>query len=226
MHRFWKKVNRGLLLGGILLLGLAVFIAVKEAQFKKEIPAIRENVEGCMQELLEINLTPEGVEPGDYLTEEQRAECRAALEAWFDRYWDPSSIDEQVEFCDADELRSRYLAVLEEMVLDCYYDVQFSITDQDIDVVPSGPDYATVSLFSDTVKATYRGFTADSLFLSQRNVYVEIEEGEVCDPTVFEGVYNVHAQIEFKRVNGEWKIVGFVGNAWHRNSHTKEGVSA
>ena len=225
MHRFWKKVNRGLLLGGVLLLGLIVFIAVKEAQFRQEIPAIRENVEGCMQELLEINITPEGVEPGDSLTEAQKADRRAALEAWFDRYWDPSA-DEEVQYCDADELRTRYLDVLEDMVLDCYYDVQFSITDQDIDVVPNGPDYATVSLFSDTVKATYRGFTADSLFLSQRNVYVEIEEGEVCDPTVFEGVYNVHAEIEFKRVDGEWRIIGFIGTAWHRNSHTKEGVSA
>ena len=69
---FWKKVNRGLLLGATLLIVLVVVIVVGEVRFKQEEPLIKERCEAYLADLCKLQCGVGG-EIGKPLTAEALA---------------------------------------------------------------------------------------------------------------------------------------------------------
>lgn len=74
MKRFLRKMNRGLILAAVVLVGVVIFVTVDNARFKHSKPVIQKQVEEYLEEVKRVNL-----EPG----EEKVDQARKLLE----QYW-------------------------------------------------------------------------------------------------------------------------------------------
>ena len=57
MLNFLRRVNRGVVLAIVLVVGLSAFFVVDNSRFKKEIPEIEELIEEYLQACAEISIT-------------------------------------------------------------------------------------------------------------------------------------------------------------------------
>ena len=55
MKRFWKRVNRGLVLAAVILVGLVIFIQIDQYQFKSAKPEIEQMTREYLTRVKEIN---------------------------------------------------------------------------------------------------------------------------------------------------------------------------
>lgn len=55
MKRFWKRVNRGLVLAAVILVGLVIFIQIDQYQFKSAKPEIEQMTREYLSRVKEIN---------------------------------------------------------------------------------------------------------------------------------------------------------------------------
>ena len=88
MRNFWKKANRGLLLGGVLLLGLVCFVMIKEVQFRVEAPQICDRARETVEAMLNLNVSGETATIGQVRTVESRTREMERAEEMLSEYWD------------------------------------------------------------------------------------------------------------------------------------------
>ena len=245
MKKWWKKINRGLLLGAVLLIGLIGFIVFKEAQFQKEIPTIQDTAEAYIHDLLELNLSLEGENLGKKLTEGQRAEKMAAMDRLIVDYMaDGDGSKGSYHVYTAQQLRDNYEKTLEGKVQTIYRNLDFDIPENRIQVTQEGGDYANVSIYLQNVTVEGRGYL-DQLFggdylkhsydveIYDKGIY-EIVDGEELeeDPIKSEDAwygctYSGNVVLQMKRVDGEWRVTGAYCYTWMQSMQAldeKEGV--
>ena len=188
MKPFWKKVNRGLLLGAALLLALIVLIVVQTISFRKAKPVIREEVRSYVSDLISVTfVTGEEITPGANLTEDQKQARRDKFEKVIETHWQEVSEKELSSgsilnggLTGLDSTRAWF----ENSLLGKKYPIDKLnlpiLMDADISVTANGSGYAvaTVSWFSFSY---------------------------ISDETEVSG--HGYLQLELKRVNGNWKII-------------------
>ena len=59
MKKFLRKVNRGLVLGGVLIIGTTIYIIADLKNFEKEKPAVEQRVTEYTQAVAKFNITPD-----------------------------------------------------------------------------------------------------------------------------------------------------------------------
>ena len=59
MKNVYKRINRGLVLAGVLLVGFVIYVISDTLQFKKTKPLLKDMAADYMQKLCELNVTPE-----------------------------------------------------------------------------------------------------------------------------------------------------------------------
>ena len=83
-----KKINRGLVLAAVLLVGLVIYIVVDTHNFKSEKPQIEQTVMNFVQALGEQNITPEEYrEKGKRYSEEDAKKRTDDFARFLDEYW-------------------------------------------------------------------------------------------------------------------------------------------
>ena len=231
MKKWWKKVNRGLLLGAALLVGLIGFIVFKEIQFRQEVPKIQETAEAYVQEFLALNLSLEGEELGVALTDAQRAEKMAAMDRLIADYM--ATGDGTIgnyHVLTAADIRANYEETLKVVPLALYRDLDFEIPENRIDVTSEGNDYAVVSIYLQNISVEACGkfeqmFGGEPIkfydygleVYDKELIEVEPEEGtvdEFLDTSWKACTYGGNVMLQMQRVNGEWRITGAYCYTW------------
>lgn len=202
MKRFWKKMNRGLLLGGVLLLLLIGFIVLKEVQFRAEVPGIRQTVRDAMEALLELNLSEEETALGQVRTEAVRARQTERMEAVLSQYWDADAETEY--YINVGTLRASFEEYLKEPLCVSFQEMDLSVSDREIEVRQNGTDYAVVSVEINSFSARYTG-DGDSIFYGE---YYSDREPIGIALGQYIGTYNGYAEMELHRKDGEWRVCG------------------
>lgn len=86
-HRL-KKINRGLVLAAVLIVGLIIYIVFDSHNFKSEKPQIEQTVMNFVQALDEQNITPEKYrENGKRYSEEDAKKRTDDFTQFLDKYW-------------------------------------------------------------------------------------------------------------------------------------------
>lgn len=187
MKPFWKKVNRGLLLGAVLLVVLIVVAVVQTVSFRRQKPAIRQEVKSYVNDLLSVTyVVGEEITPGTELTDAQKQARREKFEAFAEKHWQEVSEKEISSgsiltgtLSGLDSTRAWF----DNTLLGKQYPIKQLnlpiLQDSDISVSAGGPNYAQVSVWF-----SFSTATEDS------------EAGK-------EGIL----QLELKRVKGSWKVI-------------------
>lgn len=240
MKKRWKKINRGLLLGAVLLVGLVGFIVFKEVQFRQELPKIRESAEAYVQDLLALNVSLEGEELGKDLTDEQRAQKQAALEKLISERMTTgdNSTGNGYDVFSASELRANYEEMLEGAPATLFRNLEFDIPENRIEVTAEGNDYAYVSIYLQNISVEACGMI-DQMFGGESTKYyydVEIYDKEIAEGEEFENyidktwytcTFGGNAMLQMQRVDGEWKVTGVYCYTWSqsvREINEKEAI--
>lgn len=89
MAAFFKRINRGLVLGGIVLVGFIIFVIADTAAFKKDKPEIKNAVTEYVDSLSELAVTPQELQSIDItkLTNAQTSEIDKKIEKNVNQYW-------------------------------------------------------------------------------------------------------------------------------------------
>ncbi len=191
MKLFWKKVNRGLLLGAVLLVALVVLIVVQSVSFRRAKPVIRQEVKDYAGDLLEVMYAVgDRVEPGSELTAEQKQARRERFEAFVREYWQEvpekeirnggliSTALSGTGSSGLSSLRTEF----ENTLSGKQYPVEklnLQLPNSNISIRVNGPGYALVN-----VSFSFSTVSGD---------YETLRSGEL--------------QLELKRVKGSWKVI-------------------
>ena len=88
MKKFLRKVNRGLVLGGVLIIGTTIYIIADLKNFEKEKPAVEQRVTEYTQAVAKFNITPEKYrEYNITIGTEDSQKISADWQAIIDEYW-------------------------------------------------------------------------------------------------------------------------------------------
>jgi len=236
----WNKINRGLVLGAVLLIGLVGFIVFKHTQFQREIPTVREQVKAYVNGLLTLNLSPDGAEVGSALTDAQKVQKLSEMDGLIATYWTGES---EKGYLDSDDVRANYEDTLKGISRARILNYTWEPLDKRITVTANGTDYATVQLNLENVTVESQGkleelFVCNNLqYLYTEDMYMgegieikpmEKEDGEGLglDTGTYRSVFSGYMSLTLKRVDGEWRITGVQGALHLRAVSAIEEVAA
>lgn len=141
-----KRINRGLVLGGIIIVVMVFYIIIDARNFKSEKPQIEQTVSDFVTELAEFNVTPEkyrtdGIE---YSTED--AEKRISeFEKFTDKYWTAGepALDDFGWASYMSTFRSSMKDVIDQV--DRGYITSYSAQPSNVEISKDGPNAAIVT---------------------------------------------------------------------------------
>ena len=215
---FWKKVNRGLILGAALLIFLIGFIVVKEVSFEKETPLIKENVESYLSDLFKLQCNVDGELEKELSTESKEAQ-KTKFNQLLKDYWYGNLPTDEYNGYGVSETRQYYDEYLEGIVTVLFSSAEVRFSESETSVRKDGPDRAIVTISAD-VRTTYRG-DGSQLFYGS-NVYQGYYYGY--DAQTYTGILHLEGmRFEMQRVNREWKIVGFIPGYAYESERVEKG---
>jgi hypothetical protein len=212
-----RKVNRGLVLGLVLLIGLAVFIVADELSFQKQRPQIQETLEAYLQDVAKISILPEAYQklgvktPADVL-DKKKAEVQTVL----DQYWTASGSDVDSYMFTKEVVKSEWNNMLENNAKGNGYVTKWTgISNGNVKISKTGPGRAMV-IFPYSVVLEIYG-EADSNHMTGVIYAGEKYNGENTPDEVRrqEHKYSLESdlQVEMLYTDGQWKILS--GTAGH-----------
>ena len=218
---FWKKVNRGLLLGAALLIFLIGFIVAKEVQFRKERSLIEARAQSYLSEICDLQCGVSG-SLGKELSESAKKTQREKFDRLLQEHWYGNLPDDEYDGMGVAQIRENYESYLAEKTEVLFSKAELHLQEGDIRVYKDGPDRAVVGLSAD-VKTEYVG-DGNAFFYGFSN-YVDYEDDTLPEKEgaakLYSGVYVLNMTIEMQRVSGEWKIVGVSGYGYESTSSEK-----
>ncbi len=227
MKQFWKKTNRGLWLGGALLLITLAVIIVTSVLFAVEQPVIRKQVKEYVSALIALNYAPEGAELNETLSDADKKAKEAALETLFKTYWDTEDTGATYGVS-VEEVREAFGILLSEALTTKILSGEVSISDRDISITADGPGYATVSLYVDTLSVTYEG-ESGGIFIGDYSDYYYMDEEIQAQDGEWIGTYILQLTLEMHRAEGEWRIIssyGYISQTHSARPDTAKGGDA
>lgn len=211
-----KKLNRGIILAIILLIGLTIYIMIDNHNFKSEKSEIENVVEDYVNALNAFNITPEDQRALDVkLTQQQSDEIYKNGKTILDKYWvegkTPVNTSFDFYFVKSDMRR----------MLQSWIDTkQGYVTDYKLDIKSSsisknGPN-AAIMFLDVSVKATGAGEQTIFGLDGQEWLSFSDEVDTNLKSTKAEGNYDIY----LKRTSDGWKIEGSYGYMYMTNSST------
>ena len=234
MRSFWKRTNRGLWLGAILLVLLIGFIVFKQVRFTLEKPQIRETAVTFVTELLEINKVPDAV-PGKTLTEAQKKAQTDALQSLLVEYWmeDPSAGTAMNiyyfggETLGADELEGilkEYQALPQNRI----HSMDVSVPEREITIRADGTDRVSVEGVADVVvgMSGYDPLYGAGGLFPDKHGMTDLSGKEGIPQNEWEAGYAVSFDIEMMRTGKGWYVTELSINIYMAWSGPAEGGEA
>lgn len=211
MKKFWRRVNRGILLGILLLAILVGFVVVKEVQFRMEMSEIRGKALATVEALLSLNLSEESIALGEVRSAETRARETERMEAMLSTYWDADAESEY--YLNAALVRASYEEYLAAPVSVCFSEIDLNVSDREIGVRQNGTDYAVVTLEINNLSTRHQG-DGDRIFFGE---YFGGAEEEKLPSLEYLGSYYGYVEMEMHRVDGTWRACGMSATLYMTN---------
>lgn len=215
MKHFFKRVNRGIVLGVVLLIGLAVFIWQDESNFQKETPAIEQTVTSYLDALSKINTFDTNLQKiGTTMTTEQQTAKLQELTKTIDQYWAESNVQNHAA-------KSELLAQIKEMVSQNSkgngYIQKFTVRVNGTPTVKkTGPSNATARV-DYTIVMEYTGspYYFDGDFMASVPHHSSKADSAETKIDVTSKRYNIgqNTSFELEKIGGTWKIIATIGGS-------------
>lgn len=211
-----NKINRGLVLGAVLLIGLICFIVISEVRFSSEKPLIADRVQNYIKELAELSVSDDGTAVGHKLTEEQKSGRMKKFDALAEKYWLGNVKESDITGTSLEKAREQYE---QEWLNGIMHEVYTSadVPQNEVKVTSDGPDRAKAEVSLAGIVMEFTGLKEGSdhtpFLHSGRYVWDEPEEGDYLTDS-FRGVYNGDMEFELERSGGEWNIISVKSYVW------------
>ena len=207
---FWKKTNRGLWLGLVLLVALAVFIIISEVSFGLQKKEINATAKEYAQALLSVNLVEGELGEDGYLTEAQKAAQKAALDQIAQKYWYTGSAELNAHNYDLARLNgilSEWQAAMPGKVTAILY----QSADWEVSITRDGPSRVLVSLTTDQMEVRGEGATVKGGAEDGALFPVPVA-GRVAGEGEWSANCSVSFSLELLRRGGKWLVAGMNAN--------------
>lgn len=212
MKHIYKRINRGIVLGVVLLVGLAAYIWKDETDFQKETPVIQQTVTSFMEETCASSVSDtEHQNFNSVLTKSQQEQQLKKVNSLIDKYWIDSDDENALT-------KSRLLEQVKGMVTENskgngYVQKCTVKLNGTPEVKKSGPSLASVET-EYIVVMEYAGdpnFLVGSRVMSPNQFSGRGKSGDSSDQSKkrFNISFNMTTQLE--KVNGTWKILSMGG---------------
>ncbi len=207
MKNFMRKVNRGLVLGGVLIIGVTVYVVADYKRFDSEKPEVEELVREYVGAFAEFNITPEQYrETSIQYSKEDSINRIAEFNEFADKYWidtENSELDIFSYFVNKD----RFSAAMQNLIdfEERGYITEFSIDITDMKIKKDGPD-AAVATF--TSHYFFKG-TEDSAIISPAGFnahYSFYDPNDPVEPRFMQNSFSEETIINLVRKSDGWKI--------------------
>lgn len=241
-RKFFKRINRGIVLGIIVILGFVIYVVADTSAFKKNKPNLEQAAENYFEAVSNVAVTPESdrdTKKND-MTEEGKKRLSEEFDKMLDDYWTDSSTDvvSQYYYIDMDSMKSSIDYLLNndsEIDKASGYVTDWVYKLSNIKVVKAGPDVAVVSYdFDVTAKivghnplviCSSEATGASQMSFTYDNTGKAVTEEYESDVNKLKS-YNItgNESMKLKKVDGEWKICGISRNNFNSNISDAEGA--
>ena len=225
----FKRINRGLWLGAIAIIIVAVSVIIDNYQFKNEQEDIRNVVYDFSVEIVKALESPTNIVDGKEKWDEGSIDvAKNEIEAVYDKYWTSTAVSTYGSwFVGLDELNGDIDNMLQHMLTNNGYIKSLKLDYGPALVKSYGPDGAAVTMKVE-MEVTYKGVdtlvygigSEEGMMYGYDSYYESIEidedgnmvsavEGKLVDEVTEQEFYHF-GEITFVllRENGEWKISG------------------
>lgn len=213
IKKFLRRMNRGVLLGGIIVVGLVIYIVVDTVNFKKDIPMFEQFIEDYYADISEIAVTPkENQSVKDLgITEKELTRVKEEYRSFIDENWTNYSNDlyyyttKEDVIGNVDNFNGIQTKYLEGYVTDWNYRLSR------IKVNKLGPNIVSITYVDDVTV----DFTGNPLIMNVDGLATPTFMGFVGNHDELKGKVNMEKAtsssertIKLKKVDGKWKIYG------------------
>ncbi len=209
MKKWYKKVNRGLILGAVLVVGLTAFILVDNYNFRKEEPDIEKTVSDFVSELWKYNITPEKYrEKGAVYSDGDKQKMKDEFSEFSNKYWVETDEDYDV-IPGFSNVKSGFSGSINNIVNDenSGYVTKFAAAVfEDVTITKEAPKMAKASC---TVKLDFTGTPGCTIICpgGYDNSYRWDENGnEEDEPELVETTLEQTCYFNLLRTSDGWKI--------------------
>ncbi len=154
MKKFWKRANRGLILGGALILGVAVYEIIDYSRFANGKDEMSSVISGYITDLSNASLATGDLAEYDHeKTDEEKAALYQKLSSVIKTYWTDTHDGDNLYCYKKDMLLSVY-----EVAYDTWYPgyvTEYSVNLSNLSFTKNGPNAALFSVHAQFVVETY-----------------------------------------------------------------------
>lgn len=207
MKKFLRKVNRGLVLGGVLIIGTTIYIIADLKNFEKEKPAVEQRVTEYTQAVAKFNITPDKYrEYNISLSKEYSQKTAADWQAILDEYWLDTKVptDDIYYFYD----NKSYLGesvnyYIEDKQRGYVTDISIDLTD--CKIKKDGPDAAVMSCIANIY---YVGLENSGIFTpgGYNNHYTYFDNESPIEPKLMQTTFSEGITFFLEKKADDWKI--------------------
>ena len=201
MKKFLKRVNRGLLLGGIVLVGFVVFVITDTMSFKKNKPVIEDAVRSYVEQLGNTAVT-KGI---------TKDEIKKNIDSLINNCWTFS--EKEIGGMNQSEYKNSLELVTEDQDEGAYIS-KWTASISDVSISKAGPGYA-IAQFDCQIVAEFVGnaYFVTPGDISPMEIYDNYGEGipEELSQISLDGTY----QLTMVQENGKWRVAGTESYGWH-----------
>ena len=207
MKKFLRKVNRGLVLGGVLIIGTTIYIIADLKNFEKEKPAVEQRVTEYTQAVAKFNITPEKYrEYNITIGTEDSQKISADWQAIIDEYWIDKKILENDIFYAYDDksyLEKSVNYYIENKQRGYVTDISIDLTD--CKIKKDGPDAAVMTCVANIY---YVGLENSGIFTpgGYNNHYTYFDSESPIEPKLMQTTFSEEITFFLEKKADDWKI--------------------
>lgn len=207
MKKFLRKVNRGLVLGGVLIIGTTIYIIADLKNFEKEKPAVEQRVTEYTQAVAKFNITPDKYrEYNITLGTEDSQKIAADWQAIIDEYWIDKKILENDIFYAYDDksyLEKSVNYYIENKQRGYVTDISIDLTD--CKIKKDGPNAAVMTCVANIY---YVGLENSGIFTpgGYNNHYTYFDNESPIEPKLMQTTFSEEITFFLEKKADDWKI--------------------
>lgn len=207
MKKFLRKVNRGLVLGGVLIIGTTIYIIADLKNFEKEKPAVEQRVTEYTQAVAKFNITPDKYrEYNISLSKEDSQKTAADWQAILDEYWLYTKVptDDIYYFYDNKSyLEESVNYYIENKQRGYVTDISIDLTD--CKIKKDGPDAAVMKCIANIY---YVGLENSGIFTpgGYNNHYTYFDNDSPIEPKLMQTTFSEEITFFLEKKADDWKI--------------------
>lgn len=207
MKKFLRKVNRGLVLGGVLLIGTTVYVIADLKNFEKEKPVVEQTVKEYAQAVADFNLTPEKYREYNIpINKEDSQKLTADFDAIADKYWidaKPQGNDMFYYYYDKSNFESGIDSYIKNMQRGYITDISIDLSD--CKVKKDGPNAAVMTCNSNVY---FVGLENSAVITpgGYNNHYSYFDRESPIEPKLMQTTFSEEITFFLEKKSEGWKI--------------------